>query len=134
MEHRGPWLAMSWPVSSNQRESNMQHVMLNLATLRVADTTAEVSATEENVMFDLAILGEAIELPLRPVEKVTPIAAAEPKKVEPICEPEQRLWKLSAQAVSPKVARIELFALILFLTIAVVGVVSCFAELFSATR
>jgi hypothetical protein len=76
-------------------------------------------------MFDIAILDDAIELPLRPVEKVTPIAAAEPKKVKPICEPEERLRKLLAQ-----IARIELFALVLFLTIAVVGVVSCFAELF----
>ena len=67
---------------------------------------------------------------LQPIEKVTPIAAAEPKKVKPICEPEERLWKLSAQAVSRRFARIELFALILFLTIALVGVVSCFAELF----
>ena len=66
---------------------------------------------------------------LQPIEKVTPIAAAKPKKVKPICEPEERLWKLSAQAVSRRFARIELFALILFLTIAVVGVVSCFAEL-----
>jgi hypothetical protein len=80
-------------------------------------------------MFDIAILDEPTELPLQAVEKVTPIAAAEPKKVKPICQPEERLWKLSAQAVSPRFARIELFALILFLAIAVVGVVSCFAEL-----
>jgi hypothetical protein len=66
---------------------------------------------------------------LHPVEKVTLVAAAEPKKVKPTCEPEERLWKLSAQAVSPRFARIELFALILFLAIAVVGLVSCFAEL-----
>ena len=81
-------------------------------------------------MFDFAILDDLTELPLQPVDKVIPIAAAEPKKVKPICEPEERLWKLSTQAVSPRFARIELFALILFLTIAVVGVVSCFAELF----
>ena len=81
-------------------------------------------------MFDIAILDVPTELPFQRVEKVTPIAAAEPKKVKPVCEPEERLWKLSAQAVSPRFARIELFALILFLTIAIVGVVSCFAELF----
>jgi hypothetical protein len=67
---------------------------------------------------------------LQPIEKVTPIAVAEPKKAKPICEPEARLWKLSAQAVSQRFARIELFTLILFLAISVVGVVSCFAELF----
>ena len=76
-------------------------------------------------MFDIAISDELIKLPLQPVEKVIPIAAAVPKKVKPICEPEERLRKLLAQT-----ARIELFALILFLTIAVVAVVSCFAELF----
>ena len=81
-------------------------------------------------MFDIANLEQPTELPLQPAEKVTPIAAAEPKKVKPTCEPEERLWKLSAQAVSPRFARMELFALILFLAIAVVGVVSCFAELF----
>lgn len=80
-------------------------------------------------MFDFAILDDLTELPLQPVDKVIPIAAAEPKKVKPICEPEERLRKLLAQ-----IARIELFALILFLTITVVGVVSCFAELFCATR
>jgi hypothetical protein len=76
-------------------------------------------------MFDIAILDEPTELPLQPLEKDIPIAAAEPKKVKPICGPEERLRKLLVQT-----ARIELFALILFLTIAVVGVVSCFAELF----
>jgi hypothetical protein len=96
--------------------------------------TKETNLTEEKVMFDITILDEATERPLQPVEKVTPIAAAEPKKIKPICEPEERLWKLSAQAVSPRFARIELFALILFLTVAVVGAVSCFAELFCATR
>jgi hypothetical protein len=34
-------------------------------------------------MFDIAILDEPTELPLQAVEKVTPIAAAEPKKVRP---------------------------------------------------
>ena len=81
-------------------------------------------------MFDITILDEPTELPLQPAGKVISIAAAEPKKLKPTCEPEERLWKLSAQAVSPRFARIELIALILFLTIAIVGVVSCFAELF----
>jgi hypothetical protein len=87
--------------------------------------TKETNLAEGNVMFDIAILDEPIELLLQPVEKAIPIAAAEPKKVKPICEPKQHLRKLLAQ-----IARIELFALILFLTITVVGVVSCFAELF----
>jgi hypothetical protein len=84
-------------------QAAMQAAMLNRAVIRVAETT-ELRVTTGLI--------EPTEWPL--LEKVTPITAAEPKKVKPICE----------------VARIELFALILFLTIAVVGVVSCFAELF----
>ncbi len=48
-----------------------------------------------------------------------------------ICEPEQRFWKLSARAASPRFAIIEVLILILvlFLVLALVGIVSCFAEL-----
>ena len=56
--------------------------------------TKETNLTEENVMFNIAILDEPTEPALQPVEKVTAIGAAEPKKVKPICEPEERLWKL----------------------------------------
>ena len=45
--------------------------------------TKETNLTEGKVMFDIAILDEPTELPLQAVEKVTPIAAAEPKKVRP---------------------------------------------------
>jgi len=46
-------------------------------------------------------------------------------------EPEQRLWKLSSQTVSPKFAMIEIFVFMLFLVVTVVGIISCFAELSS---
>jgi hypothetical protein len=46
-----------------------------------------------------------------------------------ISEPEQRLWKLSAYATSPKSAIIELFILALFLTLALAATIDCFAEL-----
>ena len=45
-------------------------------------------------------------------------------------EPEQRLWKLFSQTVSP-FAMIELFVFMLFLVITVIGIISCFAELSS---
>ncbi len=45
------------------------------------------------------------------------------------CEPEQRFWKLSARAVSPKFAMMEIFILVLFLALAFVEIVSCFAEI-----
>lgn len=46
-----------------------------------------------------------------------------------IREPEQRFWKQSARAASPKFAIIEVFILVLFLVLALVGIVSSFAEL-----
>ena len=79
-------------------------------------------------MFDIDILDEPTELPWQPTEKKSHYANREQSRSNEGCEPEEYLWK--AQAVCPRFARIELFALILFLTIAVVGVVSCFAELF----
>jgi hypothetical protein len=39
------------------------------------------------------------------------------------------LWKLSARAASPRLAIIEVFILVLFLLLALVRIVSCFAEL-----
>ena len=46
-----------------------------------------------------------------------------------IGESEQRFWKLSARAASPKFPIIEIFILVVFLALAFVGTVSCFAEL-----
>jgi hypothetical protein len=40
------------------------------------------------------------------------------------CEPEQRLWKLSARAASPRFAIIEVLILVLFLVLAIVAIVS----------
>jgi hypothetical protein len=55
------------------------------------------------------------------------IKLCEPRSL--ICEPEQRFWKLSARAASPKFPIIEIFILVVFLALAFVGTVSCFAEL-----
>ena len=52
-----------------------------------------------------------------------------PIRLSPVCEPEQRLWKLSTRAVSSRFIMVELFVLVLFLSVALVGIVSCFAEL-----
>ena len=69
-------------------------------------------------MFDIAILDEPTELPFHYENRKR-------SRLNKVCKPEERLRKLLAQ-----IDRIELFALILVLTIAVVGVVSCFTELF----
>jgi hypothetical protein len=71
------------------------------------------------------------ELLFQPAKKESPFANREPKPIRSssIREPEQRFWKLSAHAVAPQSAMIELFVLSVFLVVALVGVVSCFAEL-----
>jgi hypothetical protein len=67
----------------------------------------------------------------QPVKKESLFANRELRPIRPglIGESEPRFWRLSAQAVSPKVAMIEIFVLMLFLAVALVGVISCFAEL-----
>jgi hypothetical protein len=52
-----------------------------------------------------------------------------PTRLSPIQEPEPPLWKLATRAVSPKFALIELFILVVFLTVALVMTASCLAEL-----
>jgi len=46
-----------------------------------------------------------------------------------ICEPEARLWKVSAKSDFPGQAIIELFALVLFLLVGLALIVGGFAEL-----
>lgn len=71
------------------------------------------------------------ELLFQPADKKSPFANRKlrPIRLSPIVEAEPRFWRLSARAVSPKLALIELFVLVLFLVVALVGVISCFAEL-----
>jgi hypothetical protein len=71
------------------------------------------------------------ELLFQPPEKKSLFRNRETKpiRLSPLCEPEQRLWKLSARAASPTFAMIELSVLVLFLVFALIAVVSCFAEL-----
>jgi hypothetical protein len=52
-------------------------------------------------MFDIPILDEPTELLLRPAEKKNHYANREQSRSKKVCEPEERLWKLSAQAASP---------------------------------
>jgi hypothetical protein len=72
------------------------------------------------------------ELLLQPGDdKKSIVASRKIGVVEPmsICEPEQGFWKLSAPATWPKFAMIEVFVLVVFLRLALVGIISCFAEL-----
>jgi hypothetical protein len=52
-----------------------------------------------------------------------------PSRLSLIGEPELPLWKLSARAVSSRFALVELFIFVFFLTVALVVIASCFAEL-----
>jgi hypothetical protein len=71
------------------------------------------------------------ELLFQPATKESLFANRETNPIRSglICKPEQRLWKLSAQAVSSQIAMIECFLLVLFLAVALAGVTSCFTEL-----
>jgi len=71
------------------------------------------------------------EMLFEPVKKESSVVDRKPIPVglSPSYEPEHQLWKLSTQAVSTKFATIELFVLVLFLAVALVTTISCFAEL-----
>ena len=73
-----------------------------------------------------------VELSFQPADdKKSAVVNREIKVFEPspICGPEQRFWNLSARVASRKFAIIEVFIFVLFLVLALVGIVSCFAEL-----
>jgi hypothetical protein len=67
----------------------------------------------------------------QPVKKESLFANRELRPIRPglIGESEPRFWRRPARAVSPKLALIESFVLLLFLVVALVGVISCFAKL-----
>jgi hypothetical protein len=66
----------------------------------------------------------------QPTEKKRRHANRAFSRLNAVCEPEQRLWKISAKAISPTIAAVELFVVILFLAVAGFAVFGCFAELF----
>jgi len=69
------------------------------------------------------------ELFFQPIEKKRRYANRVFSRSNAVCEPEQRLWKISARAISPTIAAVELFMVILFLALAAFAVFGCFAEL-----
>jgi hypothetical protein len=62
-------------------------------------------------------------------ERVSPKSESEGFWPQSIPASEERFWNLPGQAVSSRAAMIELFVLVLFAVVALVGVISCFAEL-----
>ena len=67
---------------------------------------------------------------LRPgVRKKAAPAEQKETAIPPIGELDRRLWKLSVRDASAKSAIIELFVLVLFLTLALGATIDCFAEL-----
>jgi hypothetical protein len=54
---------------------------------------------------------------------------AETVRGEMICEPEQRLWKVTAQTAAHSFAVMDLFILLFFLVLAIVGIADCSLEL-----
>ena len=63
-------------------------------------------------------------------EKEVSAARRAPKKQALTAnEPEHRLWKLTASVAQPRIVKVHLLILFLFLTLAVVSTVACFSEL-----
>jgi hypothetical protein len=81
------------------------------------------------VIIKLVAPGELLHQP-GAKEKSSPVKRNE-RAVQPsaIGEPEQRSRKLSARSAWPKSAIIEFFVLVLFLALALVVTIDCFAEL-----
>ena len=48
---------------------------------------------------------------------------------ETVCEPEPRLWKVTAQTAAHHFAVIDLFILLLFLALGIIGIADCSLEL-----
>jgi hypothetical protein len=65
----------------------------------------------------------------KPAETTSTEKRAQKTRNDKACEPERRLWKLTAQAAQPKLDKVELLVLSLFLTIATWGTVTCVQEL-----
>jgi hypothetical protein len=66
-----------------------------------------------------------------PAQRESALAGPESKPIRlgSIRTPEERFWKLPGQALPSQFGLIELFVLVLFVVVAVSGVVSCFGEL-----
>ncbi len=73
---------------------------------------------------------EPSELFFQPVRSRSRLALREAQPIQrtSMHEPERRLWKLTTQAFSPSVARLESFLLLLQLVIALVVMSSCFIQ------
>ena len=56
-------------------------------------------------------------------------AKTETVREKTVCEPEQRLWKVTAQTTAHHFAVIDLFILLLFLALAIIGIADCSLEL-----
>jgi hypothetical protein len=78
-------------------------------------------------MIEFVELAKAASV--RPAEKQSVCVDRARIRLRPASESEERFWKLSTQAASSKAAIIELFVFVLFLVAALIGIVSCFAEL-----
>ena len=95
------------------------------------ESGAQTDTVNSSAMSAIIEFITPAELSFQPAEKGSLFEHLEPKpiRLNSIPEPELRLWKLSAQVVSSKFAPIDLFILIVFLVVALIGTISCFAEL-----
>ncbi len=84
-------------------------------------------------MFTITYNFAPAQLLLRPKPVEKPSAKPE-TQVDEATEPETRLWRLTSKAAQPKLGKVELLTLLLFLTVAATSVVISVQELSRLTN
>ena len=84
-------------------------------------------------MFTITYNFAPAQLLLRPKPEEKPLTKPE-TQVDEATEPETRLWRLTSKAAQPKLGKVELLTLLLFLTVAATSVVISVQELSRLTN
>jgi hypothetical protein len=93
------------------------------------ETESVLSAEERHAALAHVYLELRLPIEVALLAARADLADLDAPVVKKVREPEERHWKLSAQAASPKVAVIEVAILIVCAAFAVVGGASCLAQL-----
>jgi hypothetical protein len=87
---------------------------------------------EEKAMSVIIKFVAPTDLLFQPGHEKSAVATRKEKTTEPgtIHEPERRFWTPPVRGASQTFATIEVFVLVVFLILALTGILSCFAELY----
>jgi hypothetical protein len=105
--------------ANEKGKSTMNHSMYAPALLDPRNVRAH---RRNNILAKLLLLAKV-------EQKHGSEAKTETVREGTICEPEPRLWKVTAQTTAHHFAVIDLFILLLFLALAIIGIADCSLEL-----